>query len=303
MCVEGRVRGRYVWAVTPRPGLPFVFAGAVLLSFAPVFVKLTAVGPTAAGFYRMALGGLVLAGLVALRRPRFGGDRRALGLAVLAGFLFAADLILWHQSIHDVGPGLSTILANFQVFILAAVGVLVFGERAGWRLPVAIGLAVVGLFLLVGGEWADLSPSYRRGIVFGLLTAFAYATYLLVLRNSQGRPIRLDAMANLVIICAVASAVLAVWAWGAGESLAIPDLRSGLLLLGYGITAQVLAWVLISHGLPTVDASRAGLVLLAQPALAFVWDVLFFGRPTGLRDLAGASLALAAIYLGTRRAL
>jgi drug/metabolite transporter (DMT)-like permease len=40
------------------------------------------------------------------------------------------------------------------------------------------------------------------------------------------------------------------------------------------------------------------LILLLQPALAFVWDVLFFQRPTTLVNWLGVMLALAAIYLG-----
>jgi hypothetical protein len=33
--------------------------------------------------------------------------------------------------------------------------------------------------------------------------------------------------------------------------------------------------------------------------LAFVWDVVIFSRPTGLRDAAGAAIAGVAIWLGT----
>jgi drug/metabolite transporter (DMT)-like permease len=36
----------------------------------------------------------------------------------------------------------------------------------------------------------------------------------------------------------------------------------------------------------------------SQPALAFVWDVLFFQRPTTLVNWLGVMVALAAIYLG-----
>ena len=64
---------------------------------------------------------------------------------------------------------------------------------------------------------------------------------------------------------------------------------------------QGLGWLLISRGIPYVEATRAGLVLLLQPALAFVWDILFFARPIGETDAVGALLALSAIYFGGRR--
>jgi drug/metabolite transporter (DMT)-like permease len=38
-----------------------------------------------------------------------------------------------------------------------------------------------------------------------------------------------------------------------------------------------------------------------QPALAFVWDMLFFSRPTEGREVVGVLLILSAIYVGTYR--
>jgi drug/metabolite transporter (DMT)-like permease len=40
---------------------------------------------------------------------------------------------------------------------------------------------------------------------------------------------------------------------------------------------------------------------LLQPALAFVWDVLFFQRPTTLINWLGVLIALVAIYMGMAR--
>jgi hypothetical protein len=38
--------------------------------------------------------------------------------------------------------------------------------------------------------------------------------------------------------------------------------------------------------------------MLFQPTLTFIWDILLFGRPTGLMGYLGAALALFAISLG-----
>ena len=57
----------------------------------------------------------------------------------------------------------------------------------------------------------------------------------------------------------------------------------------------------ISNALPKVCASLSSLILLLQPALAFVWDVLFFQRPTSIRNWVGLAVVLVAIYLGARR--
>jgi len=41
--------------------------------------------------------------------------------------------------------------------------------------------------------------------------------------------------------------------------------------------------------------------LLLQPTLSYVWDVLFFDKPTGTVEIAGVILALAGIFLGSTR--
>ena len=73
-------------------------------------------------------------------------------------------------------------------------------------------------------------------------------------------------------------------------------------LVCYGILSHCIGWMFIASSLPHVSTIEAGLSLLLQPTLSFVWDVLFFARPMTATELAGAAIALFAIYLGSRPA-
>jgi drug/metabolite transporter (DMT)-like permease len=281
-----------------RKGLLLLLAGAVMISFSAVFVKLAHVGPTTAGFYRMLFGGLLLLIIVVARRGTLIESSRMFILAGICGLAFAVDLTLWHRSIHYVGPGLSTLLANLQVFFLAAYGILVLGERLSWRLSVSIPLAVVGLIMIIGVDFAAMGPQYQLGVLFGVLTAMAYASYLLTLRKLRTESNQTSSFASITVISLISALLLGLSAIPAGESLIIPDSETASILVAYGFFGQVAGWMLIAKGLPYVDASRAGLVLLLQPALSFVWDILIFHRPTTVGQAVGATLALAAIYIG-----
>ena len=70
-------------------------------------------------------------------------------------------------------------------------------------------------------------------------------------------------------------------------------------LAAYGLFSQVLGWMLISKGLPGVRASLAGLLLLMQPTLAFVWDMVFFDMELTVSKGIGTVMTLVAIYLGS----
>lgn len=280
------------------PGVLQLLMGSVLISFSPVFVKIADVGPTSSGFYRSLFGGMALLVFVVLRREVMWKGRRAFWIAAFAGLLFAADLFFWHRSIQYVGPGLATILGNFQAFFVAAVGILVFRERATWRFIVSVPLAILGLALLVGIDWSSFDRGYKLGVVFGLLTALAYTAYLLTLRWGQRRAPRLPGASNLAWISLICALLLSGSVALEGESLAVPNTKSWVVLVLYGVLCQALGWVAIAGALRKVEASRAGLILLLQPTLAFIWDIVLFGRPTTATEVSGALLALGAIYLG-----
>ena len=278
-----------------------LLCGAAMISFAPVFVRLTPVSPTDSAFYRTLFGGLMLAAwVIAARAPVERRSGLALAALVAAGVLFAADLAVWHRSIWYVGPGLATLLGNFQVFLLAFVGILFFREKARWELLLAIPMAFIGLGMIVGFEWRSLEEEYRWGIIFGLLTAVFYSAYILALRRARAASPAGSIVSDLMIVSLVSAGFLFAGSGLGGEGVALPDARSAGLLAAYALVAQVLGWLLIAGSLPHVPASRVGLILLLQPTLAFIWDILIFGRPFGLQELAGAALAIGAIGLGSR---
>ncbi|MGK7295670.1 MAG: DMT family transporter [Candidatus Wenzhouxiangella sp. M2_3B_020] len=277
-----------------------VTAGALMISFAAVFVRLADVAPTTSGFYRMVFGAVALLVLIAARpRLHAGFGRGWAGSALIAAF-FTADMWFWHRSILFIGPGLSTLLANFQVFVLAAIGVFWFRERVGARFAAAIALAFGGLWLLFGQEWSALPPEYRQGVIFGLLTALAYSGYILSLRGLQIRQPETRVEARLAQVTILCGAMLGIINVAEGHGFAIPDAQSLAALVALGVVCQVLGWLAITRGMPGLPASLVGLLLLLQPTLSMVWDALFFGLRLGPLQFLGAVLALIGIYLGMR---
>jgi drug/metabolite transporter (DMT)-like permease len=274
-----------------------MIAGALMLSFSAVFVKWAHVGPTMAGFYRMFVGALILMGAILVKRERLSHGSHHVKTVVVCGLLFALDITLWHRSIHFIGPGLATLMANFQVFFLALFGMIILKEKSGWKLFVSVPTAILGLYLIVAPNWKALGGEYRAGVVLALLTAISYAAYILVLRQFQSK-FTVSPLPTIGLISLIAAFVLALESLVVNESFVIPDVQSWFALVGYGLFPQVLGWVFISMGLPKIEASRAGLILLLQPTFAFVWDILFFSRATTWLELLGALLALFAIYLG-----
>jgi drug/metabolite transporter (DMT)-like permease len=277
-----------------------LFLGAVLISLSPVWVKLVSVSPTTSGFYRVAIGSVTVVLLMIFARQKLRLSKRAWFLVGLAGAFFSLDLFFWHRSIIYVGPGLSTLLANFQVFILMAAGVVFLRQKPSATQLFAVPLALLGLLMIIGVDWQSLPGDYRLGVIFGLLTAIMYAGYLLSLRASRVDSENRVPLAEVAVVSIVCTLLLVVIAQVEGVSLAVPDAADIKWLLCYGVLSHSFGALLLASSLPHVSTTEAGLALLLQPTLSFVWDVLFFGRPMQPVEIAGAAIALVAIYLGSR---
>jgi EamA-like transporter family. len=285
-----------------------LFIGAFLISFSPLFVKLAApygVGGDAAAFHRVLIGGigLYLATLLS-REPRSrvsAMPREGYFWSLVCAVFFAGDLVAWHVSILYIGPGLATLFGNFQVFVLALWGVLFQKEKPSPRFFAGLTLAMAGLFAIVAPAWAGAGQDYQLGVVFGLLTGLFYAGFILGLGRSMvvcGEGSQLAVMTvNSLMTAALLLPVLLL----RGESPALEFGMPLLLMAGYGLSSQLVGWALISRGLRETRVSLAGLVLLLQPALAYVWDLLFFARPAGVAELVGVAATLCGIALGVRR--
>lgn len=277
-----------------------LFIGAALISLSPVWVRLVDVAPSTSGFYRVLFGAAALVVYLIATRRQLHLSRYVWWLLLVTSFFLALDLWFWHRSINYIGPGLSTLLANFQVFFMMIAGIVFLKQVPRPTQVIAVPLALLGLALIVGLDWSALPENYRLGVIFGLLTAVTYAAYLLTLRASRSLSSFRVPTRELAVVSVMCTVMMAAIVLVEGESLMIPTYEDLGWLVAYGVLSHSLGWLFIASSLSEVTTVEAGLALLLQPTLSFVWDVLFFDRPMTAIELVGALIALVAIYLGSR---
>ena len=164
-----------------------VFVGAFAIAFSGILFRLSHVSPSTGAFFR-CLWALPVLWPITLWEQRRWGRRplRARAFAWLAGLFFAADLILWHNGIEQVGAGLATVLSNTQVVLVGLLAWLLFHERLQRESLVAIPVVIVGVLLISGVlEHGAYGSNPGLGAVDGVLTGLAYTGFLLVLRFGQ----------------------------------------------------------------------------------------------------------------------
>jgi drug/metabolite transporter (DMT)-like permease len=276
--------------------------GALTIAFSAILVHQAAVHPATAALYRCAYA-VPLLGLLAWREQRRYGPRSAgqQRYALIAGLFFAADLIFWHQAIGDVGAGLATVLGNLQVVIVPFVAWAVLHEAPGRRILAALPLTMIGVLLISGAlENAAYGDHPARGVVFGALTGFSYAGFILTLRQGN-EDLRRPAgpLFDATWVSAIASLVVAL---ALGVDDLAPAWPSMAWLLTLALSSQVLGWLLISVSLPRLPAALTSMILTIQPVGSVVLGIVLLGEDPSVLQLCGAACILAGLVsIATRR--
>ncbi|MGL4369907.1 MAG: EamA family transporter [Spirochaetota bacterium] len=159
--------------------------------------------------------------------------------------------------------------------------------------------ALTGILLVVNPLTFTVRSDFGAGVMLGFAVSFFYAGYILLLRRAKRIIPDMSSFCTMFLVSAFCALFFFAETAVTGVSLALPGMREAVLLAAYGILGQGIAWVLITENMPHVQASYAGLLLLLQPALSYVWDILFFSRMITAAESAGVVIALAAVYLGT----
>lgn len=278
-----------------------LYFGAVLISFSPIFVSLVDINPTVSAFYRVFIGGIALTLYLLISKKRFDFNRTVWFFLFMASIFFAADLWFWHRSVIYVGPGLGTLLANMQVFIMMMAGIFLYKQIPTKVQLFSVPFAVIGLSMIVGLDWKELKPNYQAGIIFGLLTAICYSSYLISMRQAQQSKTNIIPIREVASMSLMVSVILAFTVFFENESLIISGINDYLILLMYGIGSHAIGGIMIASALVRVTTTEVGIALLLQPTLSFIWEILFFNRSFTMIESVGVVIVLYSIFLSSNR--
>ena len=276
-----------------------VLGGALAIAFSGILFRLANVSASTGAFYRCAWALPPLWLLARWEDSRFAPrPRRARVLAWSAGGFLAADLVLWHNAIEQVGAGLATVLGNTQVVLVGLVTWLVLRERPSNASFAAIPVVAVGVVLISGilerGAYGD-DPTL--GAVYGVLTGLAYTGFLVTLREGN-RDLRRPAgpLFDATLAAAVGCAAIGV---AVGDLDVTPSWSAQGWLIALALSSQVFGWLLISVSLPRLPAALTSVMLTSQPVCSVALAALILDESPSQLQLLGAACILAGLVVAS----
>ena len=292
-------------AAADRRTMLIALAGAVAISFSPVFYVYSDTNPSTGAFFRMLYALPALALLAYLVRKSDTRSSRTRWTAFGAGLILAPDMLSYHSSMIFIGIGIATLIGNSQVIIVTLASWKLFGEKPNPAILLSLPVVIIGLALISG--IADPEPYGEdpvKGVIFGMMAAFFYSSFLIVFRYSN----RELAPSSSVQLDATAGAALGLLVLGLLplSSVAIEPLELQPTWPGHGwlillaLLCQVAGWLAITHALPRLPAAHTSFAILLQPVLTLIWGYFILHQEGHSQNQAiGIFLVLAAIITVT----
>jgi drug/metabolite transporter (DMT)-like permease len=208
----------------------------------------------------------------------------AVSLAVSSGAFMVA---LNHASVAQV-----LFIQAIAPVLAALLGRGLLGERLSVRTALAMGVAVVGVGVMVG------SPAGGSALGDGLsvLMALGFAVAIVIARHRRDVSMApATGLAQLMLLVAAAPFALA-----GDVGLRGPDV---LWLALFGAGQIGLGLILLTIGARAIPAAQVALISLLEVVLGPLWVWLAVGERPGVTTLIGGAIVVAAVVLQAREPL
>ncbi len=242
-------------------------------------------------FFRCVFGGATLiavrAALGFLKRVYF--SWRMIGLVTLGSVAIVGNWLLLFAAYSRASISMATTVYNTQPFMLVAMGALLLRERVSSSTLAWLGVAFVGLVMVVRVEPAVLAMpgQYLEGIGYALGATFLYAVSSIVTKRLKGTPPHLIAMLHVLLGIVMLAPFV--------RFDQTPASMSGWAdLVVLGIVNTGLMYVLLYGGIQKLPTAMTGALSFIYPVVAIVVDWLAFGQHLAWPQVAGAALILLA---------
>ncbi|MDT8862871.1 DMT family transporter [Alkalihalobacillus sp. MEB130] len=241
--------------------------------------------------YRFLLGALVLFGITLLRKIPLPG-KRELKWYILCGLLQTTYFNIAIQiSLNYISAGLTSVLTySMPLFLSLMAHYFIPGEKLNAKKTGGILIGIFGLFLAmdisIGGNiWAS---------VLALSSAIIWALSNLIFKKKlQG----CDAVQFTTWQMAIGAIGLFLFSITFESGQSHWSLMAVVYLLYSGVLASALAFVIWSHILSKMEASKASISLLIVPIVGTLSGVIFLKEELNTITLVGIIFVLLGVWL------
>lgn len=244
-------------------------------------------------FYRFLFATIALGIMLKVTGQSYRIEKKDVPVLILLGCFYTASAMFLFWGYDFMGAGVATALHfTYPVFVTLLM-FFIFKEKTSWLTWIAIFMAVAGVGT-ISIKGSELAMDWR-GLVIVLISAVAYASYILTVNKSRVRDMNGRKLAFYVFI--VSTILFAVKASFSGGIQKVPDGISYLNLVLLAVLPTVVSNITLVLAVRHIGGTLTSVLGAMEPVTAVLIGTLVFKEEFTLQNGLGVALIIVAVTM------
>lgn len=197
----------------------------------------------------------------------------------------------------NIASGIASTINFMYPVVVTLCMMILFGEQKSWINIGAIGLSLLGVYLMASGDGLRVEGGDTAlGLTCSLISALSFAAYYIVMKRAKADKIEVVKLTTWIMLMSAVYFIAANFIFN-GKMTIVTDGKLWISILGLGLWATMVSNFTGVKAVRRIGPTLTSIMGALQPLTAVILGVAFLDEHLSVMTVIGIGLIMAAVMI------
>ena len=197
----------------------------------------------------------------------------------------------------NIASGIASTINFMYPVVVTLCMMIFFGEQKSWINIGAIGLSMLGVYLMASGDGLRVEGGNTGlGLACSLISALSFAAYYIVMKRAKADKIEVVKLTTWIMLMSAIYFIAANFMFN-GKMTIVTDGKLWISILGLGLWATMVSNFTGVKAVRRIGPTLTSIMGALQPLTAVILGVAFLNEHLSVKTVIGIGLIMAAVMI------
>lgn len=197
----------------------------------------------------------------------------------------------------NIASGIASTINFMYPVVVTLCMMIFFGEQKSWINIGAIGLSLLGVYLMASGDGLRVEGGNTGlGLACSLISALSFAAYYIVMKRAKADKIEVVKLTTWIMLMSAIYFIAANFMFN-GKMTIVTDGKLWISILGLGLWATMVSNFTGVKAVRRIGPTLTSIMGALQPLTAVILGVAFLNEHLSVKTVIGIGLIMAAVMI------
>ena len=197
----------------------------------------------------------------------------------------------------NIASGIASTINFMYPVVVTLCMMIFFGEQKSWINIGAIGLSLLGVYLMASGDGLRVEGGDTAlGLTCSLISALSFAAYYIVMKRAKADKIEVVKLTTWIMLMSAIYFIAANFIFN-GKMTIVTDGKLWISILGLGLWATMVSNFTGVKAVRRIGPTLTSILGALQPLTAVILGVLFLNEHLSVMTVVGIGLIMLAVMI------